>query len=184
MPIKKDLSVLTHLQRLFVDEYLIDLNASKAALRAGYSAKTAGRIGSYLLEKPKVAAAIEEAMKERANRTNITADRILQELARVAFFDIRKLYNEDGSMKKPTELDDETAAALAAVETIEGLEKEAGATTTWTRKIKAVDKVSALTLAMRHLGMLRDKVEHSGPGGQPLPAMAPVFNVTLSTDDE
>lgn len=177
---------LSHMQRQFVEEYLIDLNASKAAARAGYSAKTAQRIGSELVRNPKVLTAVEEAMARRSSRTNITADRILQELARVAFFDIRKLYDQDGNLKKPADLDDETAAALSALETIEQLNAESGASPAFTKKIKTFDKISALTLAMRHLGMLRDKLEHSGPGGQPLPAavVAPVFNVTLSADDE
>lgn len=175
---------LSHMQRQFVDEYLIDLNASKAALRAGYSPKTAERIGSELVRHPKILAEIEKAMEKRAARTNITADRILQELARVAFFDIRRLYDKDGNLKKPADLDDETAAALSALETIEQLNSESGGSPAVTKKIKTFDKISALTLAMRHLGMLRDKVEHSGPGGQPMPAMAPVFNVTLSTEED
>lgn len=159
---------LTAKQRRFVDEYLIDLNATQAAIRAGYSEHTARSVGSENLTKPDISAAIEAAMRERQVRTEITADRVLQELARIAFFDIRKLYREDGSMKSMHELDDEAAAVLAGVDVVETLDKDVDAegnvraTPVHTKKAKIPDKVGALTLAMRHLGMLKDKVEHSG----------------------
>src|SRR5579875_2449812 len=80
---------LTPKQKRFVEEYLIDLNATQAAIRAGYSAKNADKIGSELLGKTRVAEAIQKAMDERSKRTEITADRVLQELARIAFDDIK-----------------------------------------------------------------------------------------------
>ena len=76
---------LTDKQRRFVEEYLVDLNATAAARRAGYSEKTADRIGPELLGKTWVAAAIQEAMQQRSRRTEITQDRVLNELASVAF---------------------------------------------------------------------------------------------------
>ena len=69
----------------FVEEYLIDLNATQAAIRAGYSAKTAGSIGEEILKKPEIQEAIQAAMKARSERTEITADRVLKELGRIAF---------------------------------------------------------------------------------------------------
>lgn len=99
----------------------------------------------------------------------ITQDRVLQELARIAFFDIRKLYNEDGSMKLPHELDDDAAAVLSGVDISTSL--VAGAeepTSVLTKKAKVFDKGAALTLAMRHLGMLTDKTEVTGKDGAPL----------------
>ena len=152
---------LTAKQRRFVEEYLIDLNATQAAIRAGYSPKRADAIGYENLRKPEISGAVTEAMKAREQRTQITQDRVLQELARLAFFDIRKLYNEDGSMKKPSELDDDAAAALAGIDVVE-MGGEEGAALLFTKKAKAFDKGTALTLAMRHLGMLKDKIEHSG----------------------
>lgn len=161
---------LTDKQARFVDEYLVDLNATQAAARAGYSAKTANEQGSRLLANVSVRSAIEAAKKARSERTQITADRVLQELARLAFVDVRRLYREDGSMKAPHELDDDTAAALAAVEVTEELgpsgEGDGGRELVgFTKKAKLYDKGAALALAMRHLGMLKDKVEHSGEIG-------------------
>jgi phage terminase small subunit len=76
---------LTPKQQAFVDQYLVDLNATNAALRAGYSQKTAYSIGHENLNKPEIAAAVATAMAEREKRTHITQDRVLQELARLAF---------------------------------------------------------------------------------------------------
>ncbi|MBN3779801.1 terminase small subunit [Burkholderia sp. Ac-20345] len=158
---------LTAKQQRFVDEYLCDLNASAAARRAGYSAKTAAAIAAENLTKPNVANAITAAMKARGDRTRITQDRVLRELARIAFFDIRRLYNADGTLKRPDQLDDEAAAGLAGVDVVEQMtysadgDGELTATPTLTKKAKVFDKTTALTLAMRHLGMLNDKLEIS-----------------------
>jgi phage terminase small subunit len=171
---------LTAKQRRFVDEYLVDLNATQAAIRAGYSSKTACEQSSRLLANVKVAEAVQASMRARENRTHITQDRVLQELARVAFFDIRRLYNADGSMKRPDQMDDEAAAVLSGVDVTEQQTFEVDedgnphAVPTITKKAKVFDKMSALTLAMRHLGMLKDKLEHSGPDGKPL--------ITFGTD--
>lgn len=176
---------LTPKQRAFADEYLIDLNATQAATRAGYSEKTACEQGSRLLSNVKVKSYIEKRIKDREMRTEITQDRVLQELARIAFFDIRKLYTEDGSLKNPADLDDDTAAALAGIDVVEmqggaqvSAEEGAQHVPMFTKKTKAWDKKGALELAMRHLGMLKDKTEITGANGQPLIA-APVFNVTV-----
>lgn len=166
---------LTAKQELFVQEYLIDLNATQAAIRAGYSQKTAGSQGFDLLIKPEIAKAIAAAQQKRAERTGITQDRVLQELARIAFFDLRKLYRDDGSLKAMHELDDDAAAVLAGVDVVEtkgnaviGGEDGLRHIPEFTKKVKIPDKVAALGLAMRHLGMLKDKTELSGPDGGPI----------------
>lgn len=166
---------LTAKQRRFVDEYLIDLNATQAATRAGYSARTANEQGARLLANVSVAAALSEAIKARSNRTGITADRVLQELGRIAFFDIRRLYTETGALKQPHELDDDAAAVLAGIDVVEmagGMKVDGREGVShvpmYTKKAKIPDKVAALNLAMRHLGMLTDKTELSGPDGAPL----------------
>ena len=155
---------LTAKVQRFVTEYLIDLNATQAAIRAGYSAKTAAAQASRLLTNVKVAEAIQAAMKAREQRTGITQDRVLQELARIAFFDPRKLLRDDGSPRPIQELDDDTAAALAGLDVLEEYEGsgEDRVFVGYTKKYKITDKNTALTNAMRHLGMLKDKVEHSG----------------------
>lgn len=163
------MTTLTAKQATFVQEYLIDLNATQAAIRAGYSSKTAGAVGFENLQKPEIASAIAAAQQKRSERTGITQDRVLQELARIAFFDLRKLYREDGSLKAMHELDDDAAAVLAGVDVVEmaggvkmGGEEGLAHVAMYTKKTKIPDKVAALGLAMRHLGMLKDKVEHTG----------------------
>lgn len=164
-------------QARFVDEYLIDLNATAAYQRAGYSGSgnVAEAAASRLLSNVKVRAAIAAAQEKRAQRTEITQDRVLKELARIAFFDIRKLYREDGSLKPMSELDDDAAAVLAGVDVVEmagGMAVGDGAggvahVPMYTKKAKIPDKVGALNLAMRHLGMLTDKTQISGANGEP-----------------
>lgn len=168
---------MTPKQRRFCEEYLIDLNATQAAIRAGYSRKTARVAGYENLTKPYIAAAIESAMKARQHRTHITQDRVLQELARIAFFDIRKLYKDDGTLKAPHELDDDAAAVLSGVDIVEMAGSESESVVMYTKKAKVFDKTAALTLAMRHLGILNDKVEHSGSA-----LMPPVIQFVLDAD--
>ncbi|WP_261537180.1 terminase small subunit [Burkholderia multivorans] len=163
----KAMKKLTVKQQRFVDEYLCDLNASAAARRAGYSEKTANEQGARLLAKVSVQEAVRAAMTDRRERTHVTQDRVLRELARIAFFDIRRLYNADGTLKRPDQLDDEAAAVLAGVDVVEQMTYNADGsgeltpTPTLTKKAKVFDKTAALTLAMRHLGMLNDKLEIS-----------------------
>lgn len=172
---------LTAKQQRFVAEYLVDLNATQAATRAGYSARNADKIGSQLLGKTRVSDAVAFAMKARESRTLITQDRVLQELGRIAFFDIRRLYTEDGNLKKPHELDDEAAAVLAGIDTVTtSLGGDDDAVSLTTKKAKVFDKTAALTLAMRHLGMLKDKTEITGSGGAPF--MPPVINLLRAPD--
>ncbi|KPU94712.1 hypothetical protein APR50_10545 [Variovorax paradoxus] len=152
---------LTPKQERFVAEYLIDLNATQAATRAGYSARTANEQGARLLANVSVRFAIEAAKARRIERIELTADRVLTELARIAFFDIRKLYRENGSMKAPHELDDDAAAVLAGVDVLEEFDGRGDERTLigYTKKAKVHDKNSALTLAMRHMGMFKDRLE-------------------------
>lgn len=173
---------LTAKQRRFAEEYAVDLNGTQAAIRAGYSNKGAEVQASELLRIGKVRLHVDKLLRERSKRTEITADRVLQELARIAFFDMRKLYREDGSLKPVTELDDDAAAVLAGVDVVEmaGGAKMGGSDglahiPMFTKKAKIPDKVAALGLAMRHLGMLKDKVEHTGKDGKDLPIASPVL---------
>jgi phage terminase small subunit len=144
-------------QAAFVAEYLIDLNATQAAIRAGYSGATAGSIGGELLQKPEIQDAIREAMQKRAERTEITQDRVLKELGRLAFLDIRKAFNSDGSLKPIHELDDETAAAIAGLEVSEIMAGENSIGSL--KKIRLSDKKGALELIGRHLKMWNDKLD-------------------------
>ncbi len=155
---------LTARQAAFVNEYLIDLNATQAAIRAGYSKKTAGQIGERLLRNVEIQRALSLRMKKREERTEITQDRVLKEFARLAFFDPRKLFNGDGSPKPICELDDDTAAALAGLDIMEEFAGtgEDRVFIGYTKKYKIADKKGALDSVARHLGMFNDKLELTG----------------------
>lgn len=156
------MSTFTNKQEMFIKEYLIDLNATQAAIRSGYSGKTASQQGERLLRNVKVSAAIQEAMNKRSNKLEITAERVLQEIARLAFYDPRNFFDDDGRIKPISELDDNTAMALGGIETLHkiiGDDKDGMAVIT---KIKLVDKGQNLERLGRHLKLFTDKVEHSG----------------------
>lgn len=143
-------------QAKFVEEYLIDLNATQAAIRAGYSAKTAYAIGRENLRKPQIQEALQEAMQSRSKRTAITADRVLQEYARIAFMDPRNLLKEDGSPKELSALDDDTAAAIAGLElqdVYEGFGDERQFIG-YTKKYKFAPKLQALDMLAKHTGLV------------------------------
>lgn len=149
---------MTKKQKKFVEEYLIDLNATQAAIRAGYSPDTAGSIGSENLKKPEIRVRIEKAMAERSKRTGINQDRIIEELAKIALLNPKNLINfEEATVKE--EATEEDLAAISSIRvkcfpTKDGEEIE--------REVKMYDKAKALELLGRHLGMFKDKVEVSG----------------------
>lgn len=155
---------LTAKQQRFVEEYLIDLNATQAAIRVGYSKKTADQQASRLLTNVKVREYLTQRQADRANRTEITQDMVLKELAKIGFSDIRKIVRwgetqvrmvdgeDDGpedmvpyhglALIDSAEVDDSTAAAIAEVsQSRDGL------------KVKLHDKKGALVDIGRHLGM-------------------------------
>ena len=134
---------MTPKQTRFIDEYLIDLNATQAAVRAGYSVRTAEWIGPQLLGKSHVSEAVAVQMKAREVRTFVTQDKTLREIARIAFADPRKLMHSDGRIKLPHELDDDTAAAVASFEvSFEG-----------SIRYRFWDKNAALEKACKHQGL-------------------------------
>jgi phage terminase small subunit len=140
------------------------LNQTRAYIAAGYSEKGAAQSASALLRNPKVAAYIEKKLEKRSEKLGITAERVLAEIAKLAFLDPRKFYDKDGNLKQVAELDDETAACLAGVEVFEefdghGEDREHIGRT---KKIKFVDKGVNLERLGKHLKLFTDKVEHSG----------------------
>lgn len=152
---------LTPRQARFAEEYLVDLNATQAAIRAGYSSKTAHSAGPRLLENVGVQAAIARAMEERSRRTALTADRVLEEIAKIAFSDVRRLFDGEGNALRPGDLDDDTAAAIASIKVTEQRRPDGDgkADMEQVREVRMVDKLGALNLAARHLGLLVDKSE-------------------------
>lgn len=150
-------------QQRFCEEYLVDLNGTQAAIRAGYSVRTAQEQASRLLSNVMVQAEVERLAAARSQRTQITADRVLQEIARLAFVDVRKLF--DGNrLKDLSALDDDTAAALASVEIDELYEYVDGHRHSigQTKKVKVWNKTENLKLLAQHLRLLVERHEHSG----------------------
>jgi phage terminase small subunit len=115
---------MTAIKRRFVEEYLLDLNASAAAIRAGYSAASSKQISSRLMQEADVAAALAEAMAERSRRTSVSADRVVRELARIAFADIRDViaWGPGGTVLRASDdIGDDAAATLVEVsQTMQG----------------------------------------------------------------
>jgi phage terminase small subunit len=150
-------------QQLFVQEYLVDLNATQAAIRAGYSARTAEQQGPRLLQQPTIKAAVEEAMAARVERIQVTADSVIEELAKIGFSDIRRMFSAAGSLRRIEDLDDNAAAALSSVEVV--TRKVPGgedAEVEHVAKIKLWDKRQALVDLGKHLGLFKEQIEHSG----------------------
>lgn len=139
-------------QKVFVKEYLLDFNATRAATAAGYSKKSARFIGNENLTKPYIQKAIQNSHETRLERLGISSDRVLRELA---FADPRKFFNDDGSAKAISELDDDTAAALAGLEQTE-LKSEESDVYGFTKKIKLADKGINLERLGKHLGLFKE----------------------------
>lgn len=197
-------------ERKFVEEYLIDLNASAAYLRAGYKGDKGGALAARLIGRDRVQRAIQQAMAERTKRVHVDQDRVLTELARIGFADLRRMFEQRESkpvtaealydkcrntewtlpfeklspaeqsswkaaadvasqsapggyfLKSPDQLDDDTAAAIAGVEVTT---KNIGdGEVEYVHKIRTVDKLGALTTLAKHLGMLKDAVDHKHSG--------------------
>ena len=149
---------MTKKQKRFVEEYLIDLNATQAAIRAGYSPETAGSIGGENLKKPEIANAIAKAMAERSKRTGINADRVVIELAKIALVNPGKVIDT----KNATIREDATEEDLAAVQSVKVKESYSDTGRMTEREVRMSDKVRALELLGRHLGMWNDKLQVSG----------------------
>lgn len=140
-------------QVLFCLEYLRDLNATEAALRAGYSKKTAYAQGSDLLKHPEICQYIQGQMDLRAGRVLVNADDVLREILRIATADIAAAFDADGKLRPLDEIPEDTRRAIAGVEILEewGGAGESRSLIGYTKKIKFWDKVRALELLGKHL---------------------------------
>lgn len=148
---------MTQKQKRFVEEYLIDLNATQAAIRAGYSPQTARDIGCENLTKPNIQNAIGKAMAERSKRTGINQDRVISELAKIAFIKMTDVVDANGRIKSGASSDD-----LACIESIKYKESESETGSSVEREVKVASKLKALELLGKHLGMFTDKVKIDG----------------------
>jgi phage terminase small subunit len=146
---------LTPKQKRFVDEYLVDLNASQAAIRSGFSPRTSRFIGYRLLTMPKIKEALRGAQEDLTRRTEVTQERVIAELAAIAFSNIGDIvsWGPDGvSVKSADELSPEILASVADVSKSSG--KEGGMV-----RVRLHDKLRALELLGKHLGLFTDRVE-------------------------
>ena len=158
-----ELKGLTPKQSRFVEEYLIDMNATQAAIRAGYSAKTANEQAARLLANVSISDAVRLAMQSRSERTNITADRVLQEFARIGFSDMRRFttWGPSGvSLIASSTLDPDDARCVAEVS--QTVTEVGGAL-----RFKLHDKVAALTQMAKHLGITPEMFTHKFPDLSP-----------------
>ena len=146
---------MTKKQKRFVEEYLIDLNATQAAIRAGYSPATAKEIGCENLTKPNISEAIAKAMAERSRRTGVNQDRVLQELAKIAFAKITDAVD----LKTATVREDASEDDLACIQSIKIKPNEFGTE----REIKMYDKRSASVDLGKHLGLFNSDKEQEKP---------------------
>lgn len=149
---------MTAKQERFVQEYLIDLNATQAAIRAGYSPKTANEQGARLLANVSVQTQISKAEAERSRRTGINQDRVIRELAKVAFLNPVDVIDMDSATIQGEANRDDTAC-IASVK-VKTIPTDEGPITE--REVKTYDKLKALELLGKHLGMFTDKLKMEG----------------------
>lgn len=152
---------LTAKQKRFIEEYLFDLNATQAAIRAGYSVDSAYSIGNENLKKPEIKSSIDKAIAERSRRTGINTDRVLRELGKIAFMNPADVINLDTATVKE-EATREDTACIQSIK-IKTIPTEDGDITE--REIKTYDKLKALELCGKHLGMWTERIDLSGSMG-------------------
>lgn len=156
---------LTPKQQRFVEEYLIDLNATQAAIRAGYSEKTARDIGCENLAKPNIAKAIEEAQNKRQEQTQIDAAYVLKRLVEIDQMDVLDIMDDQMKIRPVNEWPKVWRQYVVNLENLELSDGEG-----CFKKIKWPDKVKNLELLGKHVsvGAFKDKIEHTGPNGGPI----------------
>lgn len=170
---------LTAKQKMFCKEYLVDLCASRAAVRAGYSEKTARSIGQENLTKPDIQTEIQRLMRKRVEMVDRSAADVVKALEKIAFFDIKELYNEDGSLKPIIELPDHIATAVCGIEFDTGIDDE-GEVVTKPKRYKLADKKGALELLGRHLGLFQGSKDR----GHDTPRRLPVSDKVMAMIEE
>lgn len=153
---------MTPKQERFVAEYLKDLNATQAAIRCGYSEKTAKQQGSRLLTNADVAEAVAAGKAKQLDAAELTAVRVLEEMRRLAMVDLRSFFDEAGNLRPIHELTAEQGAALASFEVIKKNAEAGDGVIDTVHKFKVWDKPRALEMLAKHFGLLVEKVQHSG----------------------
>lgn len=187
---------LTDKQRRFCDEYLIDLNVTQAAIRSGYKPKYADSQAYKLLEKPQIKEYLDKRMNDREKRTEITQDKVLSELAAIAFSNASDFFKvidkkitvngqevlddsgnprtyKDVEFINTDNLSDDNKKVISSIKQgSNGLE------------IKLNDKLKALELVGRHLGMFKDKIEVNGNINNPYEGLTKEQLLTIASEDD
>jgi len=177
---QKDASGLTDRQRRFAQEFMVDLNATQAAIRAGYSARTAGEQAPRLLANVRIQAFVAQLRAEQAQRLNIEADVVLRELLYLARSDLGELFDEAGQLRPLAEIPEHARRAIASIE-VEELMGGSGpdrGQIGWIRKVRLWNKPQALELLGKHLKLWIERHEHTGKDGAPLPAATAILALT------
>jgi phage terminase small subunit len=133
---------------------MIDLNATQAAIRAGYSVKTANEQGARLLTNVSVQAEIQRLQAEISRRTGISQDRVIRELAKIAFLNPMNLVTPEGRIRDGASQDD-----LSCIEGVKFKRSDSDTGYSEEREVKIASKLKALELLGKHLGMFNDKLD-------------------------
>lgn len=153
------MAALNEKQERFIEEYMIDLNATQAAIRAGYSPKSANINGPRLLSNASVRARVDQRLAETSKRTGINADRVVRELARIALGDLTDIVDvAEGEIKDGVTRDDRAAISSVRVKRTTRTDKDGAEEVTIDREIKLCNKIDALELLGKHLGMFTQKL--------------------------
>ena len=153
---------MTAKHALFVAEYMKDLNATQAAIRAGYSKKTANREGSRLMSNADIKQAIQAGAAKRLRAADLTAERVLEEMRRLAFSDVRRVFDANGDLRPIHELSDDEAATIASIEVVKKNLAAGDNHTDTVHKIKVWDKPKSLEMLGKHFNLLTEQVRHTG----------------------
>lgn len=153
---------MTDRQQRFIAEYVACMNAAEAARKAGYSEKTANRIGARLLTNVVIRQKIDAQLAKGIEKAELTAERTLEELRRLAFSDIRQLFDADGNLKRPGEWTNDAAAAVAGLEVVKRNLTSGDGQSDTVYKLKVWDKSRNLENLAKHFGLLLERVQHSG----------------------
>ena len=168
---------ITDQEKIFCQYYIINFDGTEAAKRAGYNVKKASTVAKNLLKRERILNFLDTITEAKVKRLEVSQDRVVKELGRIAFFDIRNLYDEFGGLKSLNELDDDTAAVIQSFKFYDSSLKTT---------VSVYDKLTALDKLARHLGLYNDKVSLGGQKDNPLKIETKEIPVDLSdlTDEE
>jgi phage terminase small subunit len=171
-------------QARFVEEYLKDLNATQAAIRAGYSPRSAKQHADAMLSRPHIQAAVTQAQAARSKRTEVDQDYVLARLVEIDQMDVLDIMDDQMRMKPVSEWPRIWRSYLSGFDLAEMFESQDGerALVGILKKIRWPDKVKNLELLGRHLGMFKDRIEHTGKNGGPIKTQSEDVDLSLLSD--